>query len=458
MSANTGYLTADSGTFHALLTYYAPTVAIPTTDNKLGALYCFLSRVEPWSDEQEPPAPQQTQKNIKEVFKNMFVAKQITTNDISPVIERIDWTSGETYSYYRDDVDMFQEEPNGTLARRFYVRNRFDQVFKCLWNNNGQPSTVEPYFEPGTFNANQIFQGADDYKWKYMYTITTGRKLKFMDDFWMPVPASNNVPNPIESNKGIGSIEVVNIINTGNNYNPAIATIDVRIVGDGQGASANAVVSAGQITDITVSNTGYGYSYANVIISSTTGSGAVAEAFASPIGGHGFNLNSELGVKHVMLTATFDKDEAGNLPTDIDFRQIGVLLNPLAYFGTSYGQANAAVYKLTTDLVVSQGFGEFVSDEIVFQSPDGLLENATFSATVLSFDSDSNVVKLINIQGTPIQNAVIVGNTSQTSRLVLQTQTPSFIKNSGYLIYLENREPTQRSPEGAEQFRLVLGH
>jgi hypothetical protein len=332
MSANTGILTYNDGVYQITTTYYSPTVVVPTTGKKLGALYCFLSKVDPWENEEVPPVPEQSQKYIKQVFKNMFVAKQISTNDMSPVIERIDWKTGDVYDYYRDDVNMFALEPNGTIARRFYIRNRYDQVFKCLWNNDGEPSTVEPLFEPGTFNANQIFQGADDYKWKYMYTISTGIKMKFMDDAWIPIPLGNTTPNPVESTKTYGGIETIIVTNGGSNYNQANAPVTITITGDGTGAYANAVISGGVVTDITIANTGYNYTYANVSISSAQGSGAQAVTYVSPVGGHGFNPISELGARHIMITANFDRDESGNLPTDIDYRQIGILSNPFAYF------------------------------------------------------------------------------------------------------------------------------
>ena len=133
-------------------------------------------------------------------------------------------------------------------------------------------------------------------------------------------------------------------------------------------------------------------------------------------------------------------------------------MNPYAYFGTVAGLANAASYKATTDFVVSNGFGAYTPDETIFQSENGLIENATFTATVLSFDSTFNTVKLINTKGTAIDGALIYGQTSGTARVVLQQQTPSFIKNSGFLIYLENRSPVQRNTDGSEQFRLVLGY
>jgi hypothetical protein len=458
MSANTGIITNQNGAYQTSAVYYSPIATIATTGQSLGSFYCFLSRVKPWTSESLPPTPTEDQKYLKDTFKNMFVAKKISSNDMCPVIERINWTSGEIYSYYDDSTNMFELDVNGTILKRFYVRNRFDQVFKCLWNNNGGTATTEPYFEPGTFNANQIYQGADNYKWKYMYTITSGNKLKFMDDAWMPVPISSHIPNPFSSFAGRGSIDVINVTNGGTGYDPSNATITVTVTGDGRYATANATVVSGSITDIVVANTGSNYSYANVSISSSLGSGAVAIAPSSPIGGHGYDIVSELGTRHVMMTARFTKDESGKLPTDIDFRQIGILVNPYAYFGTITGRANADIYKTTTDFIVSQGFGLYTPDETVYQSPNGLLSSATYSATVLSFDSASNTLKLINTQGVANNSALIYGATTGTARVVVQQQIPDFIPFSGYLTYLENREPVQRNVDGSEIFKLVLGY
>ena len=457
MSANTGILTYNNGYYQTSSVYYSPTATISATGRPVGSFYCFLSRVQSWATETLPPQPTQDQKYLKQTFKNMFVAKKITTNDMALVIERINWTSGIVYDYYDDSVDMYALDTNDSILKHFYVKNKFDQVFKCLWNNNGGASTYEPYFEPGTFNANQIFQAADDYKWKYMYTISSGLKLKFMDDAWIPVPTGNNIPNPTQSYAGYGSIDVINVTDGGSGYDPANSIITISITGDGKFASANAVVSGGIITDITVANTGTNYTYANATIISTSGSGATAIAPTSPVGGHGFDPASELGARHVMLTAKFDKDESGNLPTDIDFRQLGVLVNPYAYFGTSIGLANASVYKVTTDFTLSTGFGVYTPDEIVYQSATGLYADATYEATVLSFDNINNKIKLINTFGTPVNSTILYGRTTGTARAVLLQETPSFIPFSGYLTYLENREPVQRNADGSEQFKLVLG-
>lgn len=457
-SANNGILTYNDGYFQTSTVFYSPTVTLPATDKNLASIYCFLSNVLPWENESNPPVPTEDQKYIKSIYKNIFFMKKITTYDMSPVIERINWETGTVYDYYRDDINMFELDFNGTLLRRFYVKNRYDQVFKCLWNNIGGQSTIEPYFEPGTFNANQIFQGADDYKWKYMYTITTGAKSKFMDDIWMPVDVQKNVPNPLLKYAGAGSIDVINVTDGGSGYDEAVSPITIVITGDGQFASANAVVSGGSIVDISVANTGSNYTHANVSIVSANGSNATAVAYTSPIGGHGFNPSTELGVRHLMLTSTFLQNEDGDLPTDIDFRQIGVVVNPYAYFGTTVDVANAESYSTTTNFIVSGGFGSFTEDETVYQATDGVFANSYFTATVLSYDSTTNTVKLLNTNGTPVLNALLYGNDSGTARVILQKQTSEIIPFSGYIIYVENRESVQRSSDGSEIFKLVIGY
>ena len=435
--------------------YYSPTAVLPVTGLPISSIYVFLSRIDPWANDLNPDTPQQTQQYIKEVFKNMFVAKLVNQNNISPVIERHDWLSGTTYNYYQDNINMFEVDQNGFNVINYYVRNSYDQVFKCLWNNLGGLSTVEPYFQPGNYGLNNIFKGSDGYKWKYMYTIDVGTKKTFMDATWIPVPVEQNTPNPLQTAAGSGDIEVINVTNGGSGYDTANGAVTVTITGDGTGAEGLAVANAaGSITDVIVINAGTNYSYATVTISSTIGSGATAIAPASPVGGHGFDPIAELGVKAAMVTAEFNGSEGGYVPTDVNYRQSGILINPTSLQNYPY-PANGQIYSTSTDLVVSTGFGAYVSDEIVYQ---GSITNPTFRATMLSFNSTTNVVKLINITGTPLVNQPIFGVTSQTARTILTYNTPNFVPFSGYLSQIQNRSGVERSPDGIEQFRFVLGY
>ena len=156
-----------------------------------------------------------------------------------------------------------------------------------------------------------------------------------------------------------------------------------------------------------------------------------------------------------MLTSTFTGSESGLIPTDIDYHQIGIVVNPTTLSTNPPGSpANNEIYKTTTDLVVAPGFGTYTIDETIYQ---GTVDNPTFIASVLSFDSSNNVVNLINTTGTLANNNPVFGVTSGTTRTLLSYSTPNFVTLSGYLSYIENRTGIQRSADGIEQFKIVLG-
>lgn len=463
--ANQNLLTYGFNASQIKQDYYSPSLVLSGSTNPTESIYCFLSQVLPWADDNNPDVPEQTQRYLKTVYKSMFVAKHITSNNITPVAQRFDWTSGEIYDYYRDDIDMFEKDSSGLLVKIFYVKNRYDQVFKCLDNNNGAESTDEPFFQPGTYNTNNVFaSGVDGYKWKYIYTIDVGNKVKFMDSTWIPVPVGSKTPNATTT-AGTGSIDAIILTNGGVNYEPSNTTI--TITGDGTGATANLSMSSGVITDINIFNPGSNYTYANVSITSANTQASNAAAFApvSPVGGHGYDPVSELGCNHIMYTVEFNSTERLNgvdyIPIDIDYRQVGLLINPMAS-DTYPAFANGSIYDLSTQITVASGFGAYTPDETVVQidiNPNNTTYGQViFTGTVLSFNTSTNVIKLINTSGTVTTSASIQGQTSGTTRTLLASTTPKFMKFSGYIAYIQNRSAVQRSSDGIEQFKFVLGY
>lgn len=455
MPTSKSLLTYGSKVFTSTQTYFSPSSTLPPTYKPTSSLYCFLAGCLPWDDDNNPPTPTQDQKYLKSVQKNIFAVKHITSADVSPVIKRVDWAKDTLYNYYLDNLDMFEKDENGDFVYNFYVKNRYDQVFKCLWNNNGEVSTDEPYFQPGAYGTNNIFVGSDGYKWKYMYTISYAKKIKFMDVLWMPVDVNLNNINPLDSSAGYGNIDVINILNSGNNYDTSVSTVDVVITGDGQGAVGEVTVANGHITDIVMTASGSNYTYANVSFSSSVGNNAIAISPVSPIGGHGRDPISELGCNHTMVTCQFEYGENGNIPTDISYHQIGLLVNPVS---SNYPTelANGAIYKTSTDLIVAPGFGKYTNGEKIFQGNS--ITDYSFIGTILSFDEINNIVKLINTEGNLTLDSSIFGNESETVRTLLSYSNPNFITLSGYIYYLENRSGIERSEDGIEQFKIVLGY
>ena len=453
--ANTvnGLLTTYASTVEVELTYFFVITASGYAPSQQTTSYFFIGKPDAWENDANPPIPSQSQASIKETYKHMFAAKLLTSSNMSPVVPRIDWTTNTVYSQYNDYEDMFTMDSNGILTKPFYVRNRFDQIFKCLFNVNGAPSTVEPVLQAGVTDSSQTLYLADGYKWIYVTTIDKGLKKNFFDNNWMPLNVGVNTPNPTLSAK-LGSINAINVTNSGNNYTDGTSTTTVSITGDGQGAVAYANVTNNIVRDVIVTNTGNNYTYATVAINPAigyTGTNATANASISPIGGHAIDPVSELGCNHIMMSVEINDGENGNIPTDISFRQLGIIVNPILKDGTI---PTAQVYNTTDLATVSFGSGAYISGETVFQGTT--LETATFTATVCSFDSTNNVISLINTVGTPTLSSAIYGNSSGASRVMLQYDPTKFSVGSGYAMYVENRQPIQRSPNGNEQLRLVL--
>ena len=208
------------------------------------------------------------------------------------------------------------------------------------------------------------------------------------------------------------------------------------------------------VQDVIVTNTGNNYTYSTVTISPQggyAGNNATANAIISPIGGHGLDPVSELGCNHIMLSVELDGNENGNVPTNVSFRQVGLVVNPLLTDGTV---PTGSVYNTSDLATVSFGLGAFTSGETVYQGSS--LSNANFTATVCSFDQGNNVVSLINTVGTYALGSALYGVSSGTTRVLLQYIPTAFSVGSGYAMYYENRQPVQRDPNGNEQLRLVL--
>lgn len=475
-SINLNLITYNAAVSQLELEYYIPAATV--LGQPVGTIYAFLGQEDPWpviNGVEVPVQPTEDISYLKRTFKNMFAMKNLNSSNLSPVIQRINWTANTVYTAYSDTLDLQSKDENGFLIYEYYVKNRYDQVFKCLWNNNGAPSMFEPYFQPGSYGTNNIYQNEDLYKWKYMYTIDTGSKKTFMDSDWMPVPVGANTPQPYLTTAGWGSIDVINVTNGGSGYDAVNNYITVTVVGDGTGANGSitpAQVVNGSIVDIVVpqGEAGQNYTYANVVINAYTSSNqrypapivtqATAIAPTSPVGGHAYDCVSELGCNHIMFSIDFNGTENNVLPTDgVVYRQVGLLFDPQTYGPSGPQLANGSIYNVATQVLCAGGLGSFVSDEIVNQydtstNPPTLV----YSGTVLSFNTSTNLLQLINTYGNFILGQAITGVTSGCSRTVLTVTEPSVIPFSGYLAYIENRQGVQRSDDGIEQFHFVLGY
>ena len=180
--------------------------------------YMFFGRHIPWPGGVVPEVDRSKNTLDVESYNHMQFAKRIQPTDVAPTILRHDWVSGTVYTQYdHRDPDLSKTS--------FYVgvlEGTNYNVFKCLFNNNGAPSTVAPSFAAfsnietaDTETYDGYYETSDGYQWKYMFTVDEADLMKFATSRFIPVFANNEVSDFAVS----GSIDVVNIENGGVGYN-----------------------------------------------------------------------------------------------------------------------------------------------------------------------------------------------------------------------------------------------
>lgn len=222
-------------------------------------MYYFLGKIDAWDTEKEPPAtPSIAYNNDVTVRNNMLYARKVTANDISLVCRMNDWISGTVYKQW----DNTQEMQN----QSFYVMTDEYNVYKCLSNNNGAPSTDKP-----TGTSLTTTSTTDGYLWKYMYNVPIVKRRRFSSSRYLPVQKALT-----DSFYSKGAIEQVVVNNGGTGYSSEPqTTVLVSAPDEGVTAEITVFVNAdtGEIDLVDITNPGSGYTAAPTLTVIGTGTG-----------------------------------------------------------------------------------------------------------------------------------------------------------------------------------------
>ena len=178
-------------------------------------LYTVIGKNTDFTSEPTPDNINENNKYVNvTVYDDAIGAKKIETSHVSHVAPRYNWETGAVYSMYRDT-------DNNLFERNFYVLTDDLNVYKCLNNNGGSPSTIEPR----GYDLSP-FTNSDGYTWKYMFSISTGDADKFLTTQYIPVKTISATGGSVESSRQLevqnasvnGAIEIIESVNEGRNY------------------------------------------------------------------------------------------------------------------------------------------------------------------------------------------------------------------------------------------------
>tara|TARA_Y100000996_G_scaffold415382_1_gene409715 strand:- start:4444 stop:5934 length:1491 start_codon:yes stop_codon:yes gene_type:complete len=468
--------------------------------------YVFIGRPHSWTDDNNPPAPANSESEEISAYEDMIALKKVASTDVSHGLVRYNWDSTHSTKYdeYRDDYSSTNTS-NVTGASNFfdargYVITEDFRVYKCLRtgvNSSGVAvnSTVKPDTTSSTIPQITSDTGATHgYMWKFMYSIGASDVIKFVTNDFIPVKtigAKSGVAGSgtngqfgstatddssaqwdVENGSVDGAIYHYVVTAAGSGYNNGSSgtfDFDVNIEGDGSGAVATLSFESGALKRVQRKDTssfGSGYkrashpTLASALSGLTAGTGATFKPIISPINGHGANPLEELGGNYVIVNSRLEFGEgSGDFPTDNDFRRIGLIKNPVQSSDSTI--STEASLTATNQVTVDNATSLTVDDVIT----NAASESAT-TAKARIVSKTGNVLKLlpvVNSGGEYVNFAnsnSIFKDGSDTSVDVsssgVSSAHPEMTRFTGQILYVENRGAVSRAADQIEDIKLII--
>lgn len=437
------------------------------TDSATSPYYIGVGRSEIWNDSDNPRQVYSTEREERNFRLGIQSLKRIV--DYSFVVERNNWITGTIYSAYNDNTV-------GDPTSPYYVINDENQVYICLKqgkNAAGIPvvSTSRP---TGTLTTPVLY--SDGYVWKFLYSISVLEAGKFLSSAWMPVKLQDAIDSASTATEieqwGIqqaaipGQISDLILTDGGAGYtsNPT-----VTIVGDGDSAQGQAIVSGGQVVKVELSDSastifyGSGYSKANVVFSGGGSFSRTAAARPSlgPKNGFGADPRIDLRSKAIMMNVKPNGSENDTWLVGEDFRQIGVFRQLLQMDSADYmtDLAVDALYRLplqggataTDEFTVGSlitGSTSLAEAYIDKKFEDELWFHQTEETGFSNFIHGETITAPGGATGT-----IVAADSAGDTQVYIKPPVDMF---SGELLFIENRAAVLRSNDQTEDLKVVI--
>lgn len=184
--------------------------------NSEDTYYLFVGKINSWPTDSQPPNSVDAVEDELYAMRNSFFLKRINENDVNLVVNKFPWITGQIYTEYSDNLDLFDESlPQG--SSNFFVTTGDNNVYKCLSNNGATASVNMP-----TGRKTIPVTTPDGYLWKYMFSVSES-DLSFETPYKIPVQfaKSTDVTQNLVDQYNVqqsavsGSFDVVTVTNNG---------------------------------------------------------------------------------------------------------------------------------------------------------------------------------------------------------------------------------------------------
>lgn len=418
--------------------------------------------------------PRRTLREEREIRNNIQSVKKVEA--ASFVIPKFNWTEGQIYSAWSDDIVGYSQNS-------FYVLTEDNEVYICIHqakdgNGDALVSLNKPSFSEAGVRAQDPFETEDGYRWKFAYSLSSSGVRRFMTASFMPCQkspwkktgdsASLTVfelqQRFIEASAIPGQIIGVDLIQGGSGYN---SPPSVLFIGDGQViAEATATIAGGEVVKIEMNNEsaalGRDYTRCHIEFAGGDGAGAIARPILGPINGLGYDARDDLKSSSILLNIKPNGSEEGKFIVGNDFRQISLLKNIQGYDDSSV-YTEVTGLGLRTLVIENEPEGNFTRDNTLL----GRTSGARAFIDDLSTDSDGqglvrNTIKYHQNEKTGFQSFINgeqiqeVNAPGEDTIISATTVNPDFDAHTGELLYLENRARVVRDADQQEDIKIII--
>ena len=482
--------------------------------------YLFVGKSQPWTSEGAasdslPPAPVDSVAPEAYYWDDMLAAKLIGTTNTSFAIPRRNYATTTAFDMYRHDISGVTtngQYPTKTTTSSgatnlydstyYFVTDAF-RVYKVLYNGDPlQTGAVNISGSAPTTEQTNPFWHDANYYLKYMYKLDTSQIQNFLTTDFIPIVTNAN-------SAADRPINVVMVTSGGSGY-PTTggdssgsldgSTFYTKVRGDGTTtAIIRLKVTGGLIQEFGDGNlktgmqsAGAGYTFASVDLSAanifsdsaaqTAITGATATAWTNatagaiypmiePAGGHGANDVEELGGHFVMVQGKFEPADSDATQVN-DFRRVGIVKNPTAG-GSS---ASVATARTTNALRIAGSITtNYQVDEKITQATGAQGRVVEWDATnkILYYIQEKYASYGLDASGDLKSfsgNATVTGTSSSASYAVDTSSNglvngvdftggyadPELDRDSGQIIYVENRRAISRASDQTEDIKVVV--
>lgn len=472
--------------------------------------YVGIGRSEEWPDDDVPPTPTPSQETISQFQSSLQAVKR--TLDCSFVVPRHNWSAGSIYTAWSDrNSSDTTIGPFEDIEGPYYVITDDNNVYVCLqqgMTDDGRPRNS--IYKPTQVDENPFVAGPDGYVWRFLYNVGTYNSRRYLTSHWIPVEhildsdmggppgselsASRQAQALIQHFAVPGQVISIEVDSGGINYNPE-SPPQIQIRGDHVGDSARAyarIDEQGKIFQVVMKDSNFGVDYQFgsgygektwITVEGGGGSGASLRPVVHlDSGGLGFDPRNDLNSSALMYSTRIVGDEYKIFSVNNDFRQVGLIKNPLKDSSTADLFADSAEF---TELRGTALKKIYVGDGIIAEHTDldntvtgvnsGAVARLDYYDTYIDSDccdstqnTSHNVLYVHQTHETGFKsfekgevvevnygagNASIISHADST---VPAMRFGDVLNYSGDVLYVDNRVQIDRDEDQTEDVKIVI--